>query len=164
MLIVALLASAQLGAAAPDWVTNLRQELSAMNENIQREVQSYTQNLQREINSSVQWQLEQVRREIENLPKDAQGRIITSDGHSLIINDGTSMINSLTVNNGISKMITSGRTKDGEPYIRIIEERRDGNYLYHNETSTNPKTNVTESIRWKLDLNTPGAKPEIITE
>lgn len=58
----------------------------------------------------------------------------------------------------------SGYTPDGEPYVRTIDESNDGHYLEHNEISFNPKTNATERIHWKLDLTTPGAKPEIITD
>jgi len=85
---------------------------------------------------------------------DARGRIISNNGNTIVINSG----------GGLSRTVMSGHTPDGEPYVRDIEERYDGNFLYHNETSYNPRTRISERIRWKLDLATPGAKPEIITD
>lgn len=90
-----------------------------------------------------------------NLFADSQGRIISNYGNSIV------RINSV---NGVTRTVMSGRTPDGEPYIRDIEERTNGQYLYHNETSYNPRTKASERIRWRLDLTTPGAKPEILTD
>lgn len=90
---------------------------------------------------------------------DAQGRVIT---HGNIITNGN-IIRTTSVN-GLTKTITSGHTADGEPYVRNVEERNEGNYLYHNEIYFNPRTNATEKIRWKLDLTVPNATPEIITD
>lgn len=86
---------------------------------------------------------------------DANGRIIQS------VTSGSSIIIS---GNGVTRTILSGRTSDGEPYTRDIEERREGDFLYHKETFSKPKDNSSEIFRWKLDLATPGAKPEIITD
>jgi len=96
----------------------------------------------------------------ENLFVDTQGRILTN-GH--IISNGGNIV-SISSGNGVSRTVMSGHTTDGEPYVRNIEERNDGTYLYHNESSYNPRTNITERIRWKLNLTTPGAVPELITD
>lgn len=85
---------------------------------------------------------------------DAQGHIISTNSNTMIFNSG----------NGVTKTVLSGRTPDGEPYVRNIEEYYKGNVLYHNETLYNPKTKTTERIRWKLDLATPGAAPEPIQD
>ncbi|XP_012526489.2 uncharacterized protein LOC105831125 isoform X2 [Monomorium pharaonis] len=154
VLIVALLASAHLAMGDPNWISDFTSNINAMTQNLQQQIHQYTQDLQQQIQQSVQPALEQAYKTIENLPKDSHGHIITNNNGNVI---------SISSVNGHSKTVLSGWT-NGEPYVRIIEERRDGNYLYHNETSYNPQTNATESIRWRLDLATPGAKPEIITE
>lgn len=71
---------------------------------------------------------------------------------------------SISTTNNMTKMIISGNTPDGEPFVRNIEERTDGKYLYHREVFYNPKTNSTVKTHWKLDLTTPGSTPEIITD
>ncbi|XP_011646632.1 uncharacterized protein LOC105433167 [Pogonomyrmex barbatus] len=148
---------------APDWSSDLTRSLNRMTQDINEQVQHFTRNLHAQIEENVQRSLqpalEQVQETINNLPRDAHGRIITNGN---IISNGNIM--SITSQNGISKIVMSGRTPDGEPYVRIIEERHEGNVLYHSETTSNPKTGATESIRWKLDLATPGAKPEILTD
>lgn len=83
---------------------------------------------------------------------DASGRIITNN-NSVIVTTG----------NGLSRSIVSGHTSDGQPFVRDITERYEGNILYHNEIYFNPRTNVTERIRWKLDLSIPNAKPELLS-
>lgn len=95
---------------------------------------------------------------------DAQGNIISTNGSSNIVStsiDGTKII---TIIDGESRIITSGRGPNGEPYVRSIVEKRIGDMLYHNETTSNPQTGATETIAWKLNLAIPGAKPEIITD
>lgn len=89
-----------------------------------------------------------------NLFTDANEQIITNSASTVIVNSG----------NGVSRSIISGHTPTGETYIRDIEDRQEGSVLYHAETIYKPKSNSSETIRWKLDLATPGAKPEIITE
>lgn len=102
----------------------------------------------------------------ENLFTDAQGNIISVNGSSNgIIStssvDGTKIV---TYIDGVSRIITSGRAPNGEPYVRDVVEKRIGDMLYYNETTLNPKTGATETIAWKLNLAVPGAKPEIITD
>ncbi|XP_024888378.1 uncharacterized protein LOC112465177 [Temnothorax curvispinosus] len=159
-ILVALLASAHPGASAPDWMRELNEQISAMTRNIQRQTQELTQHVNSQIENSLRPALAEVDKAIANLPKDAQGRIITSG--SVITNGGK--ITRYSYVNGKSQTIESGHTPDGEPYVRRIEEENDGKYLYHNEVSFNPRTNATDKIRWKLNLTTPGAIPEIITD
>ncbi|XP_012222396.1 uncharacterized protein [Linepithema humile] len=159
VLISALLVSTCLTASGqPDWTSDLTSNIHRMTENINRQVQQFTEQLQTRIQhnleSSLRPALEEVNRTIQNLPRDANGQIITNSGSTIIVNSG----------NGVSRSILSGRTPGGESYVRDIEERQEGNFLYHNEIIYKPQTNSSETIRWKLDLATPGAKPEIITE
>lgn len=86
-----------------------------------------------------------------NLFADASGQIITNSGSTIIFN-----------RDGVSRSIISGLTPEGEPYMRDIVERYDGNMLYHNETTYNPKTKIKETFCWKLDLSKPGASREAI--
>lgn len=90
----------------------------------------------------------------ENLFVDAEGRIISTGGSSVIVNGG----------DGVVRWVISDHTSDGEPFTRDTEERRVGNILYHNEVFYRPKTNTTERICWKRDLATPGSKPEFLTD
>ncbi|XP_011340236.1 uncharacterized protein LOC105281019 isoform X2 [Ooceraea biroi] len=142
--------------SAADWTNDLTRSITRMTENINGQVQRFTQQLKAQIQQNVQDSLEPALREanraIESLPRDVHGRIISNNGNIIVVSTG----------NGLSRTIMSGHTPDGEPYVRDIEERYDGNILYHNETSYNPRTNVTERIRWKLDLATPGAQPEML--
>ncbi|XP_011700931.1 PREDICTED: uncharacterized protein LOC105457772, partial [Wasmannia auropunctata] len=126
--------------------------INTMTRNIQEQVNDLTRNLHSQIENSLRPALAQVQETIENLPRDAQGRIITTNGNIISINT----INSL------SRTATSGHTPNGESYVRVIDEQNDGKYLYHNEITYNLKTNAAENFCWKLDLTTPGAKPEII--
>lgn len=88
----------------------------------------------------------------ENLFADAQGRIISNTGNTLIVNGG----------NGVTRSIISGRTEDGQPYVRDVEERYVGNMLYHNESNYNPITKTKERICWKVDLTKQGASREAL--
>lgn len=98
----------------------------------------------------------------KNLFADAEGNLITNSSSisSIITNNGRKIV---TITDGESTSITSGRTPDGEPYIHQVVEKRIGDMLYHNETTTNPETGATKTIAWKLNLAIPGSKPEIIT-
>lgn len=108
----------------------------------------------------------------ENLFTDAQGNIISTGGSSIISTDGSSIISTsdidgtrvVSIIDGISRVVTSGRTPNGEPYVRDVVEKRIGDMLYYNETTSNPKTGATETVAWKLNLAIPGSKPEIITD
>lgn len=92
---------------------------------------------------------------------DAQGRIISSGN---IITSGCNIV-STTSSNGFTRTIMSGcASANGEPIVRTITERRNGNYLYHNDITFHPRTNTTENIHWRLDLTNPNAKPENITD
>ncbi|XP_020295202.1 uncharacterized protein LOC109860494 isoform X2 [Pseudomyrmex gracilis] len=133
-----------------DWASDLSRDINRMTQDINSQVQSFTRNLHTNV---VQPAIEQANRAIENLPKDAQGHIISS-GNTMIFNSG----------NGVTKSVLSGRTPDGEPYVRNIEEYYRGNVLYHNETLYNPKTKTTKKFSWKLDLATPGATPQLIQD
>lgn len=179
---------------ATDLRANIDDLTRNINRNIQEQMhqlQLQQNQLQRNLNK----QLAEVNEQIENLPTDSRGTIqaTISDGHTMFLTtDGRSTINGfgggLIISNGriikngrtitsgadniryeivndITRIITSGRTPDGEPYVRRIEERSDEKYLYHNETSYNPKTNqITEKIRWRLDRTTPGATPENLAD
>lgn len=100
----------------------------------------------------------------ENLFTDAQGNIISVNGSSIISTNGVDGTKIVTYIDGVSRIVTSGRAPNGEPYVRDIVEKRIGDMLYYNETTLNPKTGATETIAWKLNLAIPGAKPEIITD
>ncbi|KAL0132027.1 hypothetical protein PUN28_000060 [Cardiocondyla obscurior] len=150
LLIVAL--SASLGASAPDWGDELGR-------NIEEQVHQFTTNLQSQIQNSLRPVFADIDKTIQNLPKDSQG-VLISNGR--VITNGNTVITNTV--NGLTKMIMSGRNNDGEPYVRTIEERNDGGYLDHYEINVNPRTNSTEKIHWRLDLATPGAKPEIIND
>ncbi|XP_029171501.1 uncharacterized protein LOC114940893 [Nylanderia fulva] len=158
VLIATMLASACViqGASITDWVTeftsNLNRDLNSQIQQINQEVADLTKNIQKDVAKTIQ-----------NLPRDAQGNIISDSGSSVIsvTGNGTKYV---TIIDGVSRIITTGYTKDGEPYIRDIVEKRIGDMLYRNETITFPKTGVSETTAWKLDLAKPGSKPEIITE
>ncbi|XP_011872055.1 PREDICTED: uncharacterized protein LOC105564352 [Vollenhovia emeryi] len=155
VLIVALLARARLGASAPGWESDLNESIGALTHNINQQVAQLTRNLNSQIEDTLRSTREQVQRTIDNLPRDAQGNIITTSGNSVI---------SLSSGPGESKTIISGHTANGEPYVRSTDERTDGTHLFHNEVTFYPRTNTSEKINWKLDLRTPDAKPEIITD
>ncbi|XP_014488980.1 PREDICTED: uncharacterized protein LOC106752082 [Dinoponera quadriceps] len=161
VLIGALLISAFHGTCAVDW-DDWSRDLTRMTENIGAEVESYTRNLganiQRTVQNSLRTSLEpalaEARRTLQNLPRDANGQIISNTGSRIIINSG----------NGVSRSIVSGHTPDGESYVRDVEERYEGNMLYHNETNYNPKTKTKVRICWKLDLTKSSASPETIQD
>ncbi|XP_012054023.1 PREDICTED: uncharacterized protein LOC105617054 [Atta cephalotes] len=149
ILIISLLTSAHLGMAAPNWVTDFTN-------NINREVMSLTKNLETQINYTIQQTLAEVNKTLENLPRDGQGRLITNGQ----VTTGGNFINVKSVNGvSMTQTINSGY-KNGEPYVLVVKERNDGNYLYHDETSYYPKTNATERIHWRLDLTNSDAEPE----
>lgn len=166
VLIVTLLISVIDGASFAtigDWVndftSNLNRELSNMNRQINEQVAQINEDVTH-LTENIQKNVEQT---IQNLPRDAQGNIISVNDSSIITtsNGGTKIV---TYIDGISRIVTSGRTPNGEPYVRDVVEKRIGDMLYHNETILNPKTGATETIAWKLNLAVPGAKPEIITD
>ncbi|KAL6445948.1 hypothetical protein ACFW04_000965 [Cataglyphis niger] len=120
-----------------------------------------------QINAQVAHLTDDIQKNIEetlqNLPRDADGNIITNSSSissNVIINNGHKIV---TIADGVSTSITSGRTPNGEPYIHEVVEKRIGDMLYHNETTINPETGATKTIAWKLNLAIPGSKPEIIT-
>ncbi|XP_032687930.1 uncharacterized protein LOC116852061 [Odontomachus brunneus] len=151
-----------------DWTRGLNEDLARMNdnlahmqENIEHQVQGIIQNVNRQLENTfthqVQPALEEAAKTIQNLPRDEHGRIIStfgSYGNTVIINNG----------NGLSKSVFSGRTKEGEPFVRDIEERNDGGILYHREIYYKPNTNTSVKTCWKLDHTTPGATPEILKD
>lgn len=60
-----LCCSARLGMSAPNWVSQLTNDINAMTHNIQRQVQQLTENL----NSQIQQMLTEINRTTESLPR-----------------------------------------------------------------------------------------------
>ncbi|XP_050448888.1 uncharacterized protein LOC126850205 [Cataglyphis hispanica] len=153
ILIGTLLASAYVieGASIASWVNDFT---SNLNRNLNNMIQ--------QINAQVAYLTDDIQKNIENFPRDAEGNLITNSSSisSIITNNGKIV----TIIDGVSTTITSGRTANGEPYIHEVVEKRIGDMLYHNETTTNPETGATKTIAWKLNLAIPGSKPEIITK
>ncbi|XP_070154627.1 uncharacterized protein [Polyergus mexicanus] len=140
---------ASIAAWVNDFTSDLNRNLNDMIQQINAQVAYLTDSVEKNVEETIQ-----------NLPKDAQGNIITNGSSIISINNGNKII---TIVDGVSRIITSGRTPNGEPYIRDVEEKRIGDMLYHNETTWNPETGASKTIAWKLNLAIPGAKPEIIT-
>lgn len=92
---------------------------------------------------------------------DAQGNIISNRNSIVSFNNGTKIV---TIIDGISRIITSGYTQNGEPYVREVEEKRIGDMLYYNSTIFYPQTGVSDTTAWKKNLAIPGSKPENITD
>uniref|UniRef100_A0A348G6C7 Uncharacterized protein n=1 Tax=Odontomachus monticola TaxID=613454 RepID=A0A348G6C7_ODOMO len=161
VLLGALLISTLHGTCIAGWADDLTENLARMNENINNQVQGIINNVNRQLQHTFTHELEpalqEVRRTIDNLPRDEHGRLMStygSIGNTVLINNG----------NGLSKSLVSGTTKEGEPFIRQVEERNDGGTLYHHEIYYKPNTNTSVKTCWKLDHTKPGALPEILED
>ncbi|KAK9308865.1 hypothetical protein QLX08_001280 [Tetragonisca angustula] len=135
-----------------DWLRGLNENIEALNRNIQQNVQQLNQR----IHETVQENLAHVHRMTENLNEElanAPASVYTVGGGSSVIqsNDGT-------------RIVQSGRTSDGKPYVRESTDRIVGDTLRHVERIYDPTTNSTKVHGYTLDLKDPNAKPVPINE
>ncbi|CAK9807420.1 hypothetical protein ANTQUA_LOCUS5191 [Anthophora quadrimaculata] len=155
ILVGVLLCSGSDGQASvgTDWLSGLSANIDALNRNIQQNVQQLNQRIQETVHGN----LEQVHRLTENLNEElATARPATVQaigGNNVILsgNDGT-------------KIVQSGRTSDGKPYVRETTDKIVGDTLRHVERIYDPTTNSSKVYGYTLDLKDPGAKPVPIND
>ncbi|XP_003692061.1 uncharacterized protein LOC100868947 isoform X1 [Apis florea] len=126
-----------------NWLKDLNENINALNRNIQQNMQQ----LQQRIHNTVQSNLERAHRLTENLANNPN-TIQMIGGSSVIVsnNDGT-------------KIVQSGRTSDGKPYIRESTDKIIGDTLQHIEKIYDPITNTSKMHGYTLNLKDPSAKP-----
>lgn len=76
------------------------------------------------------------------------------------VGSGSSVIQT---NDG-TRIVQSGRTSDGKPYVRESTDKIVGDTLRHVERIYDPTTNSTKVHGYTLDLKDPNAKPVPINE
>ncbi|KOC59162.1 hypothetical protein WH47_11238 [Habropoda laboriosa] len=136
-----------------DWLDGLSANIDALNRNIQQNVQQLNERIQ----ETVQGNLEQVREMTKNLKEElatarpATVQAVGSNNVILSSNDGT-------------KIVQSGRTSDGKPYVRETTDKIVGDTLRHVERIYDPTTNSSKVHGYTLDLKDPNAKPVPIND
>ncbi|XP_076759194.1 uncharacterized protein LOC143428307 [Xylocopa sonorina] len=133
-----------------DWLAGLNENIDALNKNIQQNVQ----HLNRQIHQTVQTNLAQVHRLTDNLHDRITSNVVQMGGGNNVI---------LTTNDG-TKIVQSGRTSDGKPYIRESTDKIVGDTLRHLERIYDPTTNSSKVHGYTLDLKDPNAKPVPIND
>ncbi|XP_006563633.2 uncharacterized protein LOC726323 isoform X2 [Apis mellifera] len=126
-----------------NWLRDLHENINALNRNLQQNMYQ----LQQRIHNTVQRNLEHAHRLTENLDSNSN-MIQMIGGNSVIVtnNDGT-------------KIVQSGRTSDGKPYIRESTDKIIGDTLRHIERIYDPITNTSKMHGYTLNLKDPSAKP-----
>ncbi|XP_017765226.1 PREDICTED: uncharacterized protein LOC108554452 [Eufriesea mexicana] len=135
-----------------DWLKGLSQNIDALNRNIQQNVHQLNQRIQETVHGN----LAQVYRLTENLNAEAAtgpASVQAIGGNNVILSghDGT-------------KIVHSGRTSDGKPFIRESTDKVVGDTLRHVERIYDPTTNTSKVHGYTLDLKDPGAKPVPIND
>lgn len=127
-----------------NWLKDLHENINALNRNLQQNMYQ----LQQRIHNTVQRNLEHVHRLTENLDNNSNNMMQMIGGNSVIVsnNDGT-------------KIVQSGRTSDGKPYIRESTDKIIGDTLQHIERIYDPITNTSKMHGYTLNLKDPSAKP-----
>ncbi|XP_017796661.1 PREDICTED: uncharacterized protein LOC108577941 [Habropoda laboriosa] len=159
-MVVAMIAGALLCSGSDgqvfvgtDWLDGLSANIDALNRNIQQNVQQLNERIQ----ETVQGNLEQVREMTKNLKEElatarpATVQAVGSNNVILSSNDGT-------------KIVQSGRTSDGKPYVRETTDKIVGDTLRHVERIYDPTTNSSKVHGYTLDLKDPNAKPVPIND
>ncbi|CAL7938336.1 unnamed protein product [Xylocopa violacea] len=150
ILVAAALCSSTNGQA--DWLAGLNENIDALNKNIQQNVQ----HLNRQIHQTVQANLAQVHQLTDNLRE----KIATNVDVAQMIG-GNNVI--LSTSDG-TKIVQSGRTSDGKPYVRESTDKIVGDTLRHLERIYDPTTNSSKVHGYTLDLKDPNAKPVPIND
>lgn len=132
--------------AGTGWLSGLSESIDALNRNIQQSVQQLNQQVQQ----TVQANLAQVHRMTDDLKERiaTEGAAVQTSGSNILVsgNDGT-------------KIVQSGRTSDGKPYVRESVDKIVGDTLRHTERIYDPTTKTTKVHGYTLDLKDPNAKP-----
>ncbi|KOX79710.1 hypothetical protein WN51_11320 [Melipona quadrifasciata] len=139
-------------ASGTDWLRGLNENIDALNRNINQNVHQ----LNRRIHETVQQNLAQVHRMTQNLHEDS-----SSSSSSIGGGGGSSSV--IQSNDG-TRIVQSGRTSDGKPYVRESTDRIVGDTLRHVERIYDPTTNSTKVHGYTLDLKDPNARPVPINE
>lgn len=72
--------------------------------------------------------------------------------------------NVIISNNDGMKIVHSGRTSDGKPYVRESTDKIVGDILRHVERIYDPTMNTSKVLGYTLDLKDPDARPIPISE
>ncbi|XP_012237239.1 uncharacterized protein LOC132911744 isoform X1 [Bombus pascuorum] len=138
--------------AGTDWLRGLHENIGALNRNIQHNVMQLNQRIQ----ETVQANSAQIHRVTEKLNEElAHGpaSVHKIGGNNVIISNNDGM-----------KIVHSGRTSDGKPYVRESTDKIVGDILRHVERIYDPTMNTSKVLGYTLDLKDPDAKPIPISE
>ncbi|XP_017889416.1 uncharacterized protein LOC108630576 [Ceratina calcarata] len=137
--------------AGAGWLSGLSESIGALNRNIQQSVQQLNQQVQQ----TVQANLAQVHQMTNDLNERiaTEGNVVQTKGSNIFVSG-----------NGETKIVQSGRTSDGKPYVRESIDKIVGDTLRHTERIYDPTTKETKVHAYTLDLKDPNAKPVPIND
>ncbi|XP_029052785.1 uncharacterized protein LOC114880677 [Osmia bicornis bicornis] len=153
LLVGAMLCSGCNGQAVPgtNWLQGLSQSIEALNRNIQQNVQQVNQRVQETVRSNLE-QVDQLRENLNEGSGPGNVQIIGGNNNLFVSGqDGT-------------KIVYSGRTSDGKPFVRETTDKVVGDTLRHVDKIYDPATKVSRVHGYTLDLKDPNAKPVPIND